>query len=216
MRTRSTVALIAFVLVAAACSDSESTVTTLAATTSPTTTTTEPAPTTSSSSSSTTTEATTTTTTEPADTTTTSEATDETSTTTTTRVAVTTTSTTEPPPDADPDLVLLAGLYRQPTTYTGFLDFQSNGVILAGNSIDALDISGTWDYDDEEDEFIFSDFDFGDGCFGARGSYKKENAFGGGRRILLVEDPCEDRVNFITQPGSTCQCFVYNKVEIAG
>ena len=213
MRTRSTVALIAFVLVAAACSDSESTATTLAATTSTTTTTTEPAPTTSSSS--TTTEATTTTTTEPVDTTTTSEATDETSTTTTTRVDVTTTSTTEPPPDADPLLVHWAGLFRQPTTYTGFLDFQSNGVILAGNSIDALDISGTWDYDDDTNEFIFSDFDFGAGCFGAKGRYEREDAFGGGRRILLVEDPCDDRVNFLTQPGSTCQCFVYNKVEIA-
>jgi hypothetical protein len=128
---------------------------------------------------------------------------------------VTTTSTTEPPPDADPDLVPWAGLFRQPTTYTGFLDFQSNGVILAGNSIDALDISGTWDYDDDTDEFIFSDFDFGAGCFGAKGRYERENAFGGGRRILLVEDPCDDRVNFITQPGSTCQCFVYNRVEIA-
>ena len=213
MRTRSTVALIAFVLVAAACSDSESADTT-AATTSSTTTTTEAVATTSSTT--TTTEATTTTTTTtPADTTTTSEGTDETSTTTTTRVDVTTTSTTEPPPDADPDLVAWAGLFRQPTAFTGFLDFQSNGVVRAGNSIDALDISGTWDYENEEDEFIFSDFDFGAGCFGAEGRYARENAFGGGRRILLVEDPCDDRVNFITQPGSSCQCFLYNKVEIA-
>jgi hypothetical protein len=208
MRTRFAVALIAFVLVAAACSDSESTATTAATTTSSTTTTTA-APTTSSSTT-TTTEVTTTTTTEPADTTTTSEATDETSTTTTTRVAVTTTSTTEPPPDADPDLVRWAGLFRQPTSFDGFLDFQSNGIIWAGTSIDFLDISGTWDYDDDTDEFIFSDFDFGAGCFGARGRYATENAFGGGRRILLVEDPCEDRVNFITQPGSTCQCSKKN------
>ena len=214
MRTRFAVALIAFVLIAAACSDSESAATTVAATTSSTTATTEAATTTSSST--TTTEATTTTTTtEPADTTTTSEATDETSTTTTTRIDVTTTSTTEPPPDADPDLVPWAGLFRQPTAFTGFLDFQSNGVIRAGTSIDALDISGTWDYDSDAKEFIFSDFDFGAGCFGAEGRYARENAFGGGRRILLVEDPCVDRVEFITQPGSSCQCFLYNKVEIA-
>lgn len=214
MRTPPTIALTALLLVAAGCSDSGSTDTTAAAATSTsTTTTTTLIPTTSSST--TTPEATTTTTTEPEETTTTTEATDETSTTTTTRVEATTTTTTEPPDDADPNLIPWAGLFRQPTTFNGFLDFQSNGVIRAGTSIDNLDITGRWDYDNEEDEFIFFDFDFGAGCNGAEGRYARETAFGGGRRILLVEDPCEDRVNFITQPGSTCQCFLYNRVEIA-
>ncbi len=215
MRTSPAIALTALLLVTAACSDSGSADTTAATTTpSSTTTTTSLAPTTSSST--TTSEATTTTTTtEPKETTTTSEATDETSTTTTTRVEATTTTTTEPPADADPNLVPWAGLFRQPTAFNGFLDFQSIGVIRAGTSIDNLNIAGRWDYDNEEDEFIFTDFDFGEGCNGSEGRYARETGFGGGRRILLVEDPCEDRVNFITQPGSTCQCFLYNRVEIA-
>jgi len=183
MRTSPAIALTALLLVTAACSDSGSANTT-AATTTPSSTTT------------------TTTTTEPEETTTTSEATDETSTTTTTRVEVTTTTTTEPPADADPNLVPWAGLFRQPTAFNGFLDFQSNGVIRAGTSIDSLNITGSWDYDNEEDEFIFTDFDFGAGCAGAEGRYARENARGGGRRILLVSDTCQDRVDFITQPGA--------------
>ncbi|MCH7584020.1 MAG: hypothetical protein IH941_02535 [Acidobacteria bacterium] len=215
MRTPPTIALTALLLVTAGCSDSGSTDTTAAAATSTSTTTTTTLIPTTSSSTTTPEATTTTTTTEPEETTTTSEATDETSTTTTTRVEATTTTTTEPPDDADPNLVPWAGLFRQPTAFNGFLDFQSNGVIRAGTSIDNLDITGRWDYDNEEDEFIFFDFDFGAGCNGSEGRYALETAFGGGRRILLVEDPCEDRVNFITQPGSSCQCFLYNRVEIA-
>lgn len=202
-----------FALVAASCSDSgasQTTVTTVA----PTTTTTTLIPTTSSTlPASTTSEANTTTTTTVAETTTTTEAPDETSTTTTTRVSATTTSTTTPPVDADPDLIDWAGLFRQPTSHNGFLDFQATGVILAGTSIDNLDTAGRWDYDDDADEFTFWDFDFGAGCGGAEGRYLRETAFGGGRRISLIEDPCEDRVNFLTQPGSTCQCYLYNRVE---
>ena len=200
------VALIALMLIFAACSDSSSADTTAATTSSTTTTTTLVPPTSSTSSTS---EATTTTVVE--ETTTTSEATDET--TTTTRVENTTTTTTEPPPDADPDLVAWAGLFRQPTTFNGFLDFQANGVIRAGTAVDALDLSGRWDYDEAAEEFTFTNFDFGAGCDGAEGIYARETAPGGGRRILLVEDPCTDRVNFITQPGSTCQCFLYLRVD---
>ena len=214
MRTSPAIALTVLLLVAAACSDSASADTAAATTTSSSTTTTTTLISTTSSSTTTTSEVTTTTT-EPEETTTTSEVTDETSTTTTTRVEATTTTTTEPPADADPDLVPWAGLFRQPTAFNGFLDFQSNGVIRAGTSIDALNITGRWDYDNEEDEFIFTDFDFGAGCAGAEGRYARENAPGGGRRILLVSDTCQDRVDFITQPGSTCQCFLYNRVEIA-
>jgi len=215
MRTSPAIALTALLLVTAACSDSGSANTTAATTTPSSTTTTTTLVSTTSSSSTTSEATTTTTTTEPEETTTTSEATDETSTTTTTRVEVTTTTTTEPPADADPNLVPWAGLFRQPTAFNGFLDFQSNGVIRAGTSIDSLNITGSWDYDNEEDEFIFTDFDFGAGCAGAEGRYARENARGGGRRILLVSDTCQDRVDFITQPGSTCQCFLYNRVEIA-
>ncbi len=215
MRTSPAIALIALLLVTAACSDSGSADTTAATTTSSSTTTTTTLVSTTSSSTTTSEATTTTTTTEPEETTTTSEATDETSTTTTTRVEATTTTTTEPPADADPNLVPWAGLFRQPTAFNGFLDFQSNGAIRAGTSIDNLNIAGRWDYDNEEDEFIFFDFDFGEGCNGSEGRYARETGFGGGRRILLVEDPCEDRVDFITQPGSTCQCFLYNRAEIA-
>jgi len=232
MRSRPAVALVVVVLVAAACSDSEPVDTTAATTTSSATTTTTPLATTSSSattseattttsfipttsSSTTTSEATAATTTEPEESTTTSEVTDETSTTTTTRVEATTTSTTEPPADADPDLVPWSGLFRQPTAFNGFLDFVSNGVIRAGTSISALNISGRWDYDGTMDGFIFTDFDFGVGCGGAEGRYARETAFGGGRRLLLVEDPCQARVDFIIQPGSTCQCFLYLPVELA-
>lgn len=212
MRTRP--AFVALLLVASGCSGSTSTETTVVpTTTTSTTTTTIPATTTAPVPTS---EVTTTTTTSvPAETTTTSEGAEDTSTTTTTRIVATTTSTTEPPADADPDLVPWAGLFRQPTSYNGFLEFQSNGVVRAGTSIDDLAITGRWDYDDEEDEFIFTDFDFGAGCNGAVGRYARETSLGGGRRILLVEDECTDRVDFLTQPGSTCQCFLYNRVELA-
>ena len=206
----SAVVATALMLVFAACSDSSSADTTAATTTSSTTTTTTLVPPTSSTSS--TSEATTTTTVAE-ETTTTSEATDETSTTTTTRVDVTSTTTTKPPPDADPDLVAWAGLFRQPTAFNGFLEFQANGVIRAGTAVDALDITGRWDYDDAEEIFTFTDFDFGAGCDDAEGMYARETAPGGGRRILLIEDPCTDRVNFVTQPGSTCLCFLYLRVE---
>lgn len=199
MKTRPAVALTALLLVAAACTDAASADTTAATTTSSTTTTTTLIPTTNSST--TTSEATTTTTT--------------TAPTTTTTVAATTT-TTDPPADADPDLVPWAGLFRQPTSFTGFLDFQANGVIRAGTSFDDLNITGRWDYDETEEQFIFADFDFGEGCNGAEGRYARERARGGGRRILLVDDPCEERVDFITQPGSPCECFVYLEVELPG
>ncbi len=120
-----------------------------------------------------------------------------------------------PSADADPDLVPWAGLFRQPTSFNGFLDFQANGIIRAGTEIDALNISGSWDYDEETDEFLFNDFDFGVGCDGAAGRYVRETARGGGRRIVLVDDPCQDRVDFITQPGAACLCFLYNLVDIA-
>ncbi|MEE9206717.1 MAG: hypothetical protein V3U50_07055 [Acidimicrobiia bacterium] len=214
MRTPPAIALTALLVVTAACSDSGSADTTAATTTSSSTTTTTTMLISTTRASSTTSEATTTTT-EPEETTTTSEGPEETSTTTTTRVEATTTTTTEPPADADPNLIPWAGLFRQPTAFNGFLDFQSTGVIRAGTSIDSFNITGSWDYDNEEDEFIFFDFDFGGGCAGAEGRYARENAAGGGRRILLVEDTCQDRVDFITQPGSTCQCFLYNRVEIA-
>jgi hypothetical protein len=128
-------------------------------------------------------------------------------------VPLTTTTTAPIPDEADPGLVQFAGLFRQPTVFTGFLEFDPTGVIRAGTAPDELSIEGTWDYDDEADEFIFSDFDFGAGCNGAEGRYARETAFGGGRRILLVDDPCQDRVDFLTQPGSDCRCFVYLRVD---
>ncbi len=146
-----------------------------------------------------------TTTTVPADTTTTSRV----------DVGVTTTTTT-PPADADPALVPWAGLFRQPTAYGGFLEFAANGVIRAGLAVDDLPIVGTWGYNAGAEQFIFTNFDFGSGCNGAEGRYHRESAPGGGRRITLVADPCVDRVNFITQPGAPCQCFVYLEVEQAG
>ena len=200
MRSHPAIALAVLLLIGTACSDSASTDSTAPITTSSTTATTAPA-TTTSPPSSTTSDATTTT---------------EPQTTTTTTQVEATTTTTMPPADPDPDLVPWAGVFRQPTAFNGFLDFQSNGVILAGTSIDSFTIGGHWDYDEETKEFVFTDFDFGTGCDGAVGRYFRENAAGGGRRILLSEDPCQDRVDFITQPGSNCQCFLYNLVEIVG
>jgi hypothetical protein len=202
--------IIVFALLAAACSDSGATTTT----TSPsTTTTTTLVPTTSSTeATTTTTSAPTTTTTVAEETTTTTEAAGET-TTTTTRVEATTTTTTIPVADADPDLVPYAGLYRQPTVWNGYLEFLANGVIRAGTNPTNLGITGSWDYDEETDSFTFTDFDFGTGCDGAAGVYERERAPGGGRRIILIDDPCQARVDFIVQPGSECMCFLYNLVE---
>ncbi len=199
MRLHPATAFVALLLAAAACSNSEATDTTAGTTTttSSTTTTTLVATT----DPSTTTSVVTTTTTAPEETTTTTS-------------AEVTTTTTMPPAEPDPDLVPWAGLFRQPTAFNGFLDFQSNGVIRAGTSVEALNIIGRWDYDETAEEFVFTDFDFGAGCGGAEGRYARESASGGGRRILMVEDPCQDRVDFITQPGSTCHCFLYNRVEI--
>jgi len=111
--------------------------------------------------------------------------------------------------------VAWAGIFRQPTSFDGFLDFQSNGVIRAGTAIDDLPITGRWAYNDPDDEFTFTDFDFGAGCDGAEGRYSRETTRAGGRLISLVEDPCQARVDFITQPGAPCQCFLYNRVELA-
>jgi hypothetical protein len=98
--------------------------------------------------------------------------------------------------------------------FNGYLEFIATGIIRAGTDPNNLTISGRWDYDEETDYFTFSDFDFGDGCDGAEGVYERERAPGGGRRILLIEDPCQERADFIVQPGSECMCFLYNVAQL--
>jgi len=219
MSSRLPLLVLALVLVAAACSDSTTTTTTTSSSTTttlvPTTSSTEPSTTT-------TTEPPTTTTTTVAEDTTTTTASEDTTTTTatpeetttTTRVPLTTTTTTEPPADAIDELIPFSGLFRQPTTFDGFLDFVANGVIRAGTDPNDLSIVGSWSFDPEDDQYTFVDFDFGDGCDGEPGVYARERGLGGGTRIILVDDPCQARVDFIVQPGSDCMCFLYNKAEV--
>ncbi len=214
MISRPTVALAAMLLFAAACTDSETTETTAApTTTAPTTTTTTLAPTTTATAPTTT--ATPTTTTAPTSTTTTTttttEAPDESST-TTTRVPLTTTTTTAPPADADPDLLPYAGLWRQPTSFNGFLLLEANGQLSTGSSPDDLPLTGEWDIVDGD--LIITGLDLGiAGCGDAVGHYDLERPRSGGLRILLIEDPCQNRIDYLTQPGSTCQCFLYLPVD---
>ncbi len=213
MTTRLAVALAVLALVAASCTGSaapttmaSTTTTTLAPTTTTTaaTTTTVPPTTTSST--------TTTTTTVPPTTTSTTEAPEESTTTTTTRVAATTTSTTEPPENADPDLIPFAGLWRQPTMFNVFLQLEATGELFTGSSPESLPLTGAWDIVD--DELVISGLDLGiDGCGNAVGRYDIEEPRSGGIRVLLIEDECVNRVNYLTQPGSTCQCFLYLRVD---
>ena len=132
---------------------------------------------------------------------------------TTTTVVEIVTATTLPPADADPDLIPWAGLFRQPTAYGWFLDLRSNGEVRTGTSLDALDLEGRWDYDEGSSEIRFTDFDFGDGCDGAAGRYLREAARGGGRRLILVDDPCAARAAFLVEMAAPCQCLVYLRVD---
>lgn len=212
MRLRSSLATFALVLAACSGGDAVTTTTSEATTTTSSTTTTEATTTTTTS----TTTTTTTTTTVP-ETTTTTAATDTTlpgEETTTTTLVETTTETTAPPANAIPELVPLAGLFRQSTTFGGFLDFGADGTIRAGDAHDDLPITGTWDHDPGPDDFVFTDFDFGDGCDGAEGRYHREIARGGGRRLVLVDDPCEERAAWLVQMESPCECLVYLRVEL--
>lgn len=143
--------------------------------------------------------------------TTTSEA--ATTTTTSTTVAPTTTSSTIPLP-VDPDLEPWAGLFRQPTTFGGYLLFEPNGVVRTGEAVDDLPIVGRWNYDAATDAIVFFDFDFGEGCGGEEGRYARDSAPGGGRRLTLVEDPCTARVEWLIQSESSCQCLIYLRVDL--
>ncbi|WKZ83438.1 MAG: hypothetical protein QY307_04120 [Acidimicrobiia bacterium] len=134
-------------------------------------------------------------------------------TTTSTTVASTTTSSTIPLP-VDPDLEPWAGLFRQPTTFTGYLLFEPNGVVRAGEAVDNLPVIGRWDYDEAADAIVFSDFDFGDGCGGEQGRYARDSAPGGSRRLTLIEDPCTARVEWLIQAESSCQCLIYLRVDL--
>ena len=212
MTTRLTVALAFLTLVAASCTDSATTTTAATTTTSTTAAPTTTVSTTTTTVPPTTTVSTTTTTTVPQTPSSTTEAPEESTTTTTTRVAATTSSTTEPPPDADPDLIPYAGLWRQPTMFKVFLQLEATGELFTGSSPDSLPLTGTWDIVD--DELVISGLDLGiDGCGDAVGRYDIEEPRSGGIRVLLIEDDCVNRVNYLTQPGSTCQCFLYLRVD---
>jgi hypothetical protein len=85
--------------------------------------------------------------------------------------------------------------------------------VRAGTSYTDLPFEGTWDYDSASDSFIFSNFDVGDtSCGGADGRYAQDKARGGGRTLTVIDDPCNSRVEFLTLPGSTCQCMTWLRV----
>jgi hypothetical protein len=226
-----------FALVVAACSGSstdDTTTTTRATTTSEATTTTVEGTTTTTEETTTTTEETTTTTEETTtttvsedSTTTTSEGEDTTTTTegdtTTTSEATeeTTTTTSFPPPPttssttiaaADPDLEQWAGIFRQPTAFPNFVQFRADGVLRAGSAFDSMPFEGTWDYDADTATFVVDIDVGGTTCDGATGTYARSTAPGGGRTLTLVDDPCEDRVQFFTLPGSPCACMTWLEV----
>lgn len=225
MRTR--LFLVVLALVVAACSDSAGDTTTTTSeptttTTSEATTTTEETTTTTVAETTTTSEETTTTTTEAEDTTTTSEGEGGETTTTTEGEGGETTTTSSYPPSpttssttigtVDPDLEEWAGVFRSPNSYANFVQFRADGVFRAGNAFDDMPFEGTWSYD-SADETITLDIDLGAGCGGEVGVYLRESARGGGRTLTVVDDPCADRVAFMTLPGATCECMTWLRVD---
>jgi hypothetical protein len=206
-------------LLVASCSDSsaDDTTTTTAATTTTTidsTTTTESTTTTTTAITTTTEE--TTTTTSAAETTTTTEG--DTTTTTVGEGGDTTTTTFPPPPTTTSTTIgttnaILepwAGVYRQPTAFGGFMQLRADGVVRAGDAFDNMPFEGVWAYNTIEDVIVFNEFDVGGGsCDDAEGRYARDTAPGGGLTLTLVDDPCGDRVAFLTLPGAECQCMTW-------
>ena len=218
MRLRSIA--VALLLLVAACSDSSTS-----------TTTTAPATSTSTSTSTTTTEAEETTTTTTAEETTTTTGVEETTTTTEQETTSTTdaegedeTETTFPPtpttssttiPDGDVDDALIgwAGVFRAPTGYDRFIQFRADGVVRAGTAFDSMPFEGSWDVDPATSTIILSGFDIGGtGCGDTEGRYTATRARGGGRTLTLDDDPCGDRVAFLTLPGAECACMTWLRV----
>lgn len=208
--------LASLALVAAACtgSSAETTTTTTQATTTTTTTSSTVATTTTTTEPPTTTteQTTTTTTATTLATTTTTEGDGETTTTTSTTLAPPTSSSTTIA-TVDPDLEPWAGVFRQPTGYDGYMQLRADGVVRAGYDFADMPFEGTWDYDGSNDSIVFTDFDIEGDCDGATGRYSRDTAPGGGMTLTLIEDPCQERIDYITQPGSTCRCFTWLRVE---